>query len=128
MKKLFVSVPMRGRTEEEIRESFAKMKRIAEAYEGEDLELIDTWIAEDPPEGVRKNAVWYLGKSLELLSTADVYIGVGTYGYFPRCCVEEEVAQLYKIKHYHVDATDIIPNWNELMQRLSALERPTLGL
>ena len=31
MKKLFASVPMRGRTEEEIRESFAKMKRIAEA-------------------------------------------------------------------------------------------------
>ena len=128
MKKLFASVPMRGRTEEEIRESFAKMKRIAEAYEGEELELIDTWIAEDPPEGVRENAVWYLGKSLELLSTADVYIGVGTYGYVPGCCVEEEVAQLYKIKHYHVDATDIIPNWNELMQRLSALERPTLGL
>lgn len=128
MKKLFASVPMRGRTEEEIRESFAKMKRIAEAYEGEELELIDTWIAEDPPEGVRENAVWYLGKSLELLSTADVYIGVGTYGYFLGCCVEEEAAQLYKIKHYHVDATDIIPNWNELMQRLSALERPTLGL
>nr|DAD91263.1 MAG TPA: Blasticidin M [Phage sp. ctXnn1] len=128
MKKLFASVPMKGRTEEEIRESFAKMKRIAEAYEGEELELIDTWIAEDPPEGVRENAVWYLGKSLELLSTADVYIGVGTYGYFPGCCVKEEVAQLYKIKHYHVDATDIIPNWNELMQRLSALERPTLGL
>ena len=52
MKKLFASVPMKCRTEEEIRESFAKMKRIAEAYEGEELELIDTWIAEDPPEGV----------------------------------------------------------------------------
>ncbi len=128
MKKLFASVPMRGRTEEEIRESFAKMKRIAEAYEGESLELIDTWIAEEPPEGAKTSAVWYLGKSLEMLSTADVYIGVSTYGYFPGCCVEEEVAQLYKIKRYHVDATDIIPNWNELMQRLSALERPTLKL
>lgn len=128
MKKLFASVPMRGRTEEEIRESFAKMKRIAEAYEGEELELIDTWIAEEPPEGAKTNAVWYLGKSLEMLSTADVYIGVSTYGYFPGCYVEEEVAQLYKIKRYHVYATDIIPNWNELMQRLSALERPTLGL
>lgn len=128
MKKLFASVPMRGRTEKEIRESFAKMKRIAEAYEGEELELIDTWIVENPPEGVRENAVWYLGKSLELLSTADVYIGVGTYGYFPGCCVEEEVAQLYKIKHYHVDATDIIPNWNEIMHRLSALESPAVEL
>ncbi len=128
MKKLFASVPMRGRTEEEIRESFAKMKRIAEAYEGEELELIDTWIPEEPPEGAKTSAVWYLGKSLEMLSTADVFIGASTYGYFPGCCIEEEVAQLYKIKHYHVDATDIIPNWNELMQRLSALERPTLDL
>lgn len=128
MKKLFVSVPMRGRTEEEIRESFAKMKRIAEAYEGEELELIDTWIPEEPPEGAKTSAVWYLGKSLEMLSTADVYIGVGTYGYFPGCCVEEEVAQLYKIKHYHVDATDIIPTWDELMHRLSALESPALEL
>lgn len=128
MKKLFASVPMRGRTEEEIRESFAKMKRIAEAYEGEELELIDTWIAEEPPEGAKTSAVWYLGKSLEMLSTADVYIGVSTYGYFPGCCVEEDAAQLYKIKHYHVDATDIIPNWNELMHRLSALESPALEL
>ena len=79
MKKLFASVPMRGRTEEEIRESFAKMKRIAEAYEGEGLELIDTWIAEEPPEGAKTSAVWYLGKTLEMLSTADVYIGVSVY-------------------------------------------------
>lgn len=128
MKKLFASVPMRGRTEEEIRESFAKMKRIAEAYEGEELELIDTWIPEEPPEGAKASAVWYLGKSLEMLSTADVFIGASTYGYFPGCSVEEDVAHLYGIKHYHVDATDIIPNWNELMQRLSAIERPTLDL
>lgn len=128
MKKLFASVPMRGRTEEEIRESFAKMKRIAEAYEGEELELIDTWIAEEPPEGTKTSAVWYLGKSLEMLSEADVYIGVSSYGYFPGCCIEEEVAQLYGIKHYHVDAVGIIPNWDELTRRLSAGAMPTLEL
>ena len=36
MKKLFVSVPMRGRTEDEIRVSIEKMKKIAEIYEGEE--------------------------------------------------------------------------------------------
>ena len=41
MKKLFVSVPMEGRTEEEIKTSIQKMKKIAEAYEREELELID---------------------------------------------------------------------------------------
>lgn len=42
MKKLFVSVPMKGRTEEEIKASIQKMKKIAEIYEGEELELIDS--------------------------------------------------------------------------------------
>ena len=32
MKKLFVSVPMKGRTEEEIKASIQKMKKIAEIY------------------------------------------------------------------------------------------------
>ena len=44
MKKLFVSVPMKGRTEEEIKASIQKMKKIAEIYEGEELELIDSYI------------------------------------------------------------------------------------
>ncbi len=34
MKKLFVSVPMKGRTEGEIRESIQKMKKFAELLEG----------------------------------------------------------------------------------------------
>ncbi len=40
MKRLFVSVPMKGRTEEEIKESIAKMKSFAELCEGEELELL----------------------------------------------------------------------------------------
>lgn len=44
MKKLFVSVPMKGRTETEIKASIQKMKKIAEVYEGEELELIDSYL------------------------------------------------------------------------------------
>ena len=71
MKKLFVSVPMKGRTEEEIRKSIAKMKKIAEAYEGEELELIDSYVEDNPPKD-NNQAIWYLGKSLEKLSQADM--------------------------------------------------------
>lgn len=38
MKKLFVSCPMRDRTEENIRKSIEKMHRIAEAVFDEELE------------------------------------------------------------------------------------------
>ena len=67
MKKLFVSVPMKGRTEEEIKESIQKMKKIAEIYEGEELELIDSYIEDNPPKD-SKEAVWYLGESLKKLA------------------------------------------------------------
>ena len=75
MKKLFVSVPMKGRTEEEIKESIQKMKKIAEIYEGEELELIDSYIEDNPPKD-SKEAILFLGKSLEKLAQADVFIGM----------------------------------------------------
>ena len=75
MKKLFVSVPMKGRTEEEIKASIQKMKKIAEIYEGEELELIDSYIEDNPPQN-NNEAVWYLGESLKKLAQADVFVGM----------------------------------------------------
>lgn len=69
MKKLFVSVPMKGRTEEEIKASIQKMKKIAEIYEGEELELIDSYIEDNPPKDSNEG-VWYLGESLKKLAQA----------------------------------------------------------
>ena len=61
MKKLFVSVPMKGRTEEEIRKTIDKMKKIAEIFEGEELELIESYIEDNPPKD-NNQAIWFLGK------------------------------------------------------------------
>ena len=47
------------------------MKKIAEIYEGEELELIDSYIEDNPPKD-SKEAVWYLGESLKKLAQADV--------------------------------------------------------
>lgn len=46
MEKLFISCPMRGRTEEQIRKSMEQMRKIAEAIFDEKFEVIDTWIAD----------------------------------------------------------------------------------
>lgn len=40
MKKLFISCPMKGRTEENIRKSMEKMHKIAEAVFEQELEVI----------------------------------------------------------------------------------------
>ena len=115
MKKLFVSVPMKGRTEEEIKASIQKMKKIAEIYEGEELELIDSYIEDNPPKD-SKEAVWYLGESLKKLAQADVFIGIDEAYDWNDCCIEKDTAYRYGIKMYIVQARDVIDNYNVLLQ------------
>ena len=69
MKKLFISQPMRGKTNEEILAVRQKAVASAERNLGEKVEVIDSFFQDAP---VDAKPLWYLGKSLELLSTADV--------------------------------------------------------
>lgn len=117
MKKLFVSVPMKGRTEEEIKASIQKMKKIAEIYEGEELELIDSYIEDNPPKD-SKEAVWYLGESLKKLAQADVFVGIDEAYDWNGCYIERDTAQRYGIKTYIVSGRHVIDNYNALLQKL----------
>lgn len=117
MKKLFVSVPMKGRTEEEIKASIQKMKKIAEIYEGEELELIDSYIEDNPPKN-NNEAVWYLGESLKKLAQADVFIGIQEHNDWNGCSVEFLTAQKYKIKSYTIPAIYIIDGYYALLIKL----------
>jgi hypothetical protein len=110
MKKLFVSVPMKGRTEEEIKASIQKMKKIAEIYEGEELELIESYIQNNPPKN-NNEAVWYLVESLKKLAQADVFIGICESYDWNGCWIEREVADRYDIKAYLVPAKYVIDNY-----------------
>ena len=69
MKKLFISQPMRGKTDEEILKEREKAIASAEKHLGENVEVIDSFFQNAPAEA---KPLWFLGKSLELLSTADV--------------------------------------------------------
>lgn len=117
MKKLFVSVPMKGRTEEEIKASIQKMKKIAEIYEGEELELIDSYIEDNPPKD-SKEAVWYLGESLKKLAQADVFIEIDEAYDWNGCYIERDTAQRYGIKTYIASVRHVIDNYNALLQKL----------
>ena len=127
MKKLFVSVPTKGRTEEEIKTSIQKMKKIAEIYEGEELELIDSYIEDNPPKD-SKEAVWYLGESLKKLAQADIFVGINEAYDWNGCYIERDTAQRYGIKTYIVQARDIIDDYNALLQKLypSGCNEPVL--
>lgn len=125
MKKLFVSVPMEGRTEEEIKTSIQKMKKIAEAYEREELELIDSYIEDSPPQN-NNQAVWYLGESLKKLAQADVFIGIEGSWCWNGCHIEIITAEKYGIKTYTCPAEHVIDDYNALVQKLHPAVRDVL--
>lgn len=122
MKKLFVSVPMKGRTEEEIKASIQKMKKIAEIYEGEELELIDSYIEDNPPKD-NNEAVWYLGESLKKLAQADVFVGIDDVWNWSRGYIESEVAVRYEIKRYSIPGRYVIDNYNALVNTNETCKR-----
>lgn len=66
--RLFISQPMKGKTNEEILATREKAIASAEKYYGK-CEVIDSFFKDAPVEA---NPLWYLAKSIELLSTADV--------------------------------------------------------
>lgn len=117
MKKLFVSIPMKGRSEEEIRKSIAKMKNIVEAYEGEEVELIDSYVKDNPPEN-NNQALWYLGESIKKLSEADIIVTIDDIYSWNGCVVEYEAACRYGIKVYTIPANVVIDNYSELINKM----------
>jgi len=109
MKKLFISCPMRGRKEEDIKKSMEKMHNIAEATLGEKLEVIPSFIEHQPPENVEK-AIWYLGESIKKLAEADVVICVSESWNWPGCKIERDVASNYGIPLIETDVMHIAPD------------------
>ena len=98
MKKLFISQPMRGLTDEEILKAREEIKNRAEKTIGETLELINSFIEDYPGENNKSIPVWYLGKSIQLLSQADfVYFG-GDWRNTRGCKIEYEIAIANGIK------------------------------
>ena len=112
MKKLFISCPMRGRTEDEIRRNMEKLHKLAELLFDEELEVIPSYIEHDPPKDSNA-AIWYLGRSLQMLSEADRFIGVRNINdYHPGCATEAYVADAYGIPNFIIDSDMIFKKDN----------------
>lgn len=97
-KKLFVSLPMRGLTDEEI---VARQEKLLEPYKDK-YELMDTVSREDPPNP--DNPVWYLGGSIQMLGDADLVIFASNWAEAPGCRIERMVCALYAIKYVEEDS------------------------
>ena len=102
MKKLFISQPMKDKTKEEILEVRKKAIESAERELGEKVEVIDSFFQDAP---VNANPLWFLGKSIELLSTADVVFFAKGWEEARGCRIENTCAIEYGIETIIEDYT-----------------------
>ena len=95
MVKAFISQPMNGKTNEEIEnERAAAVARIKELC-GDEVEVVDSFFKDAPHE---VKPLWFLGKSLELLSTADVAFFCKDWDNYRGCRIEHTCCIEYGIK------------------------------
>lgn len=94
MKKLFISQPMKGKTNEEIKAERENAIASVEGALGEDVEVIDSFFEDAPHDA---NPLWFLGKSLQLLSTADIAYFAKGWEDARGCKIEHQCADEYGI-------------------------------
>ena len=95
MKKIFISQPMNGKTDAQIQAKRKEVTMILKNYFEENIEVIDSIITDAPKNAHR---LWYLGKSLELLSDADVAVFAKGWEKYRGCRIEHTCAVEYGIR------------------------------
>ena len=95
MKRVFISQPMKGKAAEEIKQERQQIvDAIVEEY-GKDIEIIDSYFEGAPADAC---PLWFLGKSLELLSTADMAFFAKGWDGTRGCKLEHEACAAYGIE------------------------------
>lgn len=96
MKKLFISQPMRGKTNEEIETERAKAVEEAKAIlNDDDIKVIDSFFKDAP---IETKPLWFLAKALGLLASADAVYFAKDWNKYRGCKIEHLCATEYNIK------------------------------
>ena len=93
--KLFISQPMRDKTDEKITsERNDIIGKVKERYPDTEIEVIDSFFENAPHDA---KPLWFIGKSLELLSTADIAYFADGWEEYRGCSIEHKCAIEYGI-------------------------------
>ncbi len=94
MKKLFISQPMKDKTDDEILDERSNAIQAAKDSVNDEIEVIDSFFQNAPADA---NPLWYLGESLKLLATADVAYFAPGWNKARGCKIENLCAKEYGI-------------------------------
>lgn len=94
--KVFISQPMRDKTNEQIEAERARAVEFIKAkYPDKDIEIIDTFFKDAPHEAT---PLWFLGKFIQLLDQADLAYFIGEWKNYRGCRSEKTICDEYGIE------------------------------
>lgn len=104
--QVFVSLPMRGKTEEEILSEIERVKRkLEQKFKHEEIEIVDSYLPNYNP--VEKHpGLKFLSKSLLYLDKADLAYFVKGFRQARGCLIEYEAAESYGIENIIVEENE----------------------
>ena len=97
MTKVFISQPMNGKTNEQIR---IEREGVIHNLIERGFEIIDTVISDNPPSTV-KDSIWYLGKSILMLAQANAAYFMYGWRDARGCIIEHEIVLKYNVPIIH---------------------------
>ncbi len=93
--KVFISQPMRDKTDEQIKaERERAIADIKAKYPNEEIEILDSFFEGAPHDA---KPLWFLGKSFEVLSNADLAYFIGKWREYRGCWMENMACEEYGI-------------------------------
>lgn len=102
VRRVFVSVPMSGRTQTEVEADIEEAKAAFNKFfsldfDGDCVEFVNTFVQEEAPDKVMYEPLWYLGNSIKILSTCDIILFARGAARARGCGVESHIAESYGI-------------------------------
>lgn len=94
MKRLFISQPMRNKSDKEILEERERIYLLVRSKVNEPIEVIDSFFEGAP---VDAKPLWYLGESFKKLAEADIAYFANGWEYARGCKLEHQAAIEYGI-------------------------------
>ena len=104
--KVFISQPMRDKTNEEILEERNKIKELLiqkfKNYKDTSLEFLDTFFPNlEIPDDVQNEKIYYLSKAIEMLSKADILFLAKGWDNYNGCNFEMKIFRTYNHVNEH---------------------------
>lgn len=143
MKKVFVSIPLKGRSKDEIQSSLDKIEDAVKGLLDKDVEVLHQDLNDLPDfdkgeEGFEDN-LEFLAKDIELMAEADYFATIDNNYSFRHCGVEEDIFRRYKASNWqerensimkfslNIIAPDVVKKEKEEAERIFKMEFKSFG-